>query len=385
MKKEIRDRYILELLDSMIQQGGTDLFITAGACPSIKVDGRLQSIATDELSSMQANALVKSIMNDHQLNEFEANKECNFAINLPAKPRFRVNAFRQRNHSGMVCRIIHSDIPSLDQLRLPQVFKDIAMASRGLVLVVGGTGSGKSTSMAAMVGHRNQNSHGHIVTIEDPIEFVHQHQGCIVTQREVGVDTDSYACALKNTLRQAPDVIMLGEIRDRESMEYALTFAETGHLCMATLHANSADQAIERIINFFPQERRMQLLMDISMNLRACISQRLLAAKNSSGRVPAIEILLNTPLVAELIFKGEITKLKSLMAVSQELGMQTFDQSLLALIKDNAVSVEDGLRHADSLNDLRLKLKLEGNSDLTQGTEGWTVANHMPAGLVERS
>ena len=334
---------------------------------------------------MQASAMVKSIMNERQLNEFETNKECNFAINLPGESRFRVNAFRQRNHSGMVCRIIHSDIPSLDQLRLPQIFKEIAMATRGLVLVVGGTGSGKSTSMAAMVGYRNHNSQGHIVTIEDPIEFMHQHQGCIVTQREVGVDTDSYACALKNTLRQAPDVIMIGEIRDRYTMEYAMTFAETGHLCMATLHANSADQAIERIINFFPQERRMQLLMDISMNLRACISQRLIPAKNSSGRVPAIEILLNTPLVADLIFKGEINKLKSLMAASQELGMQTFDQSLFELISDATVCIEDGLRHADSLNDLRLKLKLEANTDLSQGTEGWTIANCTPASQISRS
>ncbi len=385
MRKDTRDRYIFDLLDRMIQRGGTDLFITAGACPAIKVDGHLQSIAPDELSSMQASAMVKSIMNERQLNEFETNKECNFAINLPGESRFRVNAFRQRNHSGMVCRIIHSDIPSLDQLRLPQIFKEIAMATRGLVLVVGGTGSGKSTSMAAMVGYRNHNSQGHIVTIEDPIEFMHQHQGCIVTQREVGVDTDSYACALKNTLRQAPDVIMIGEIRDRYTMEYAMTFAETGHLCMATLHANSADQAIERIINFFPQERRMQLLMDISMNLRACISQRLIPAKNSSGRVPAIEILLNTPLVADLIFKGEINKLKSLMAASQELGMQTFDQSLFELISDATVCIEDGLRHADSLNDLRLKLKLEANTDLSQGTEGWTIANCTPASQISRS
>ena len=376
MQRDKKNQYVFDLLDRMLQQGGTDLFITAGACPTIKVDGRLQSVATDELSSMQTHAMVKSIMNEHQQREFDIHKECNYAINLANKLRFRVNAFKQRTHSGMVCRIIHSDIPTIDQLRLPPIVKDIAMATRGLVLVVGGTGSGKSTSLAAMIGYRNQNSQGHIVTIEDPIEFVHEHQQCLVTQREVGVDTDSYDSALKNTLRQAPDVVMLGEIRDRATMQYALTFAETGHLCMATLHANSADQAIERIVNFFPKERRLQLLMDLSMNLKSCVSQRLVPTKNMCGRVPAVEILLNTPLMADLICKSEINKLKSLMAASRELGMQTFDQSLLQLIDHDAITIEEGLRHADSVNDVRLKLKLEDNADHSRGTEDWTLTNH---------
>ena len=367
------ERRLESMLASMLKANGTDLYITADAYPSIKVDGSLTAISDEKISKNHVNKLVAGIMNEHQLAEFMATQECNFAIDISGLSRFRVNAFRQKNTSGMVLRTIHSDIPSLEQCQLPEVLKDIVMSARGLILIVGGTGSGKSTSMASMLSYRNYHSQGHIVTIEDPIEYIHQHQQCIITQREVGIDTQSYAAALKNTLRQAPDVIMLGEIRDDETMQYAMTFAETGHLCIATLHANSADQAIERILNFFPEEKRAQTLMDISMNLCACISQRLVRLQGGDGRVPACEILHNTPLISELIYKGELRKLKEHMSASKQANMKTFDQSLFELIQAGKISVEEGLRHADSINNLRLRCKLENSDDLKKGTEQWAV------------
>jgi twitching motility protein PilU len=316
-------------------------------------------------------------MNDKQAAEFERTKECNFAISPQGIGRFRVNAFLQQGHVGLVFRTIPSTLPTIDTLNLPKVLKDVAMAKRGLVIFVGATGSGKSTSLAAMVDWRNENSYGHIITIEDPVEFVHPHKNCIVTQREVGIDTDGWDMALKNTLRQAPDVILMGEIRDRETMDHAVAFAETGHLCMATLHANSSNQALDRIINFFPEERRAQLLMDLSLNLKALVSQRLLPHQEGKGRIAAVEIMLNTPLVADMIFKGEVGEIKELMKRSRELGMQTFDQALFDLYEANKVSYEDALRNADSVNDLRLQIKLHSqrarNPDLASGTEHLTI------------
>ena len=369
--------FMHDLLRNMLQKGGSDLFITVGAPPSMKLDGKMIPITNQPLTASHAQVLVRSIMNDRQIREYEETQECNFAISLPNISRFRVNAFMQRNSSGMVLRVINSEIPSIEELRLPDIIKDVSMTKHGLVIFVGGTGCGKSTSLAAMLGYRNEHSQGHIVTIEDPIEFVHKHRNCIVTQREVGVDTENFEIALKNTLRQAPDVILIGEIRDRETMEYAVSFAETGHLCLATLHANSTNQALDRIINFFPEEKRAQLLMDLSLNLKAIVSQRLLPIKDSEGRVPAIEILINSPLMADLIFKGDVPKMKALIAKSRELGMQTFDQHLFDLIEEELISVEDGLRSADSVNDLRLRLKLEGKkskaTDLLDGLETLTV------------
>ncbi|MEM8843597.1 MAG: PilT/PilU family type 4a pilus ATPase [Pseudomonadota bacterium] len=369
--------FMHDLLRNMLQKEGSDLFVTVGAPPSMKVDGKLVPITNQPLTAAHTQVIVRSIMNDRQIREYEETQECNFAISLPNISRFRVNAFMQRNTSGMVLRIINSEIPVIDDLRLPNVIKEISMAKRGLVIFVGGTGCGKSTSLASMIGYRNENSQGHIITIEDPIEFVHKHRNCIVTQREVGVDTENYEIALKNTLRQAPDVILIGEIRDRETMEYAVAFAETGHLCLATLHANSTNQALDRIINFFPEERRDQLLMDLSLNLKSIISQRLLPIKGKEGRVPAIEVMINSPLMADLIFKGDVPKMKELISKSRELGMQTFDQHLFELIDEGMISVEDGLRNADSVNDLRLRLKLESKSsqdkDLLQGTEDFMV------------
>lgn len=369
--------FMHDLLQNMLQKGGSDLFITVGAPPSMKLDGKMTPITNQPLTASHAQVLVRSIMNDRQIREYEETQECNFAISLPNISRFRVNAFMQRNSSGMVLRVINAEIPSIEELKLPSIIKDVSMTKNGLVIFVGGTGCGKSTSLAAMLGYRNEHSQGHIVTIEDPIEFVHKHRNCIVTQREVGVDTETFEIALKNTLRQAPDVILIGEIRDRETMEYAVSFAETGHLCLATLHANSTNQALDRIINFFPEERRAQLLMDLSLNLKAIVSQRLLPLKESDGRVPAIEILINSPLMADLIFKGDVPKMKALIAKSRELGMQTFDQHLFDLIEDDLITVEDGLRSADSVNDLRLRLKLEGKkskaTDLLDGLESLTV------------
>jgi twitching motility protein PilU len=316
-------------------------------------------------------------MNDKQAAEFERTKECNFAIAPQGIGRFRVNAFVQQGNVGMVMRTIPQQIPTIDSLNLPQVLKDVAVTKRGLVIFVGATGSGKSTSLAAIVDFRNENTFGHIITIEDPVEFVHQHKNCIITQREVGIDTDGWEQALKNTLRQAPDVILMGEIRDRETMEHAVAFAETGHLCLATLHANSANQALDRIINFFPEERRAQLLMDLSLNLKGLVSQRLMPRQEGRGRVAAVEIMLNTPLISDLIFKGEVAEIKEIMKRSRELGMQTFDQALFDLYEGQAITFEDALRNADSVNDLRLQIKLHSqrarSSDLSAGTEHLTI------------
>jgi twitching motility protein PilU len=366
-----------DLLRMMVQKDGSDLFITAGAVPSMKVDGKMTPLSNQSLSPQHTQVLVRSIMNDRQMAEFDATQECNFAISLPGVSRFRVNAFTQRGSVGVVLRVIRSDIPEFGDLDLPPILTDIAMTTRGLVIFVGATGSGKSTSLAAMVGYRNENSQGHIITIEDPIEFIHNHRNCIVTQREIGVDTESYEIALKNTLRQAPDVILIGEIRDRETMDYAIAFAETGHLCLSTLHANSTNQALDRIINFFPEERRAQLLMDLSLNLKGIVSQRLIPRADGEGRVPAVEIMLNTPLMSDLIFKGHVHEIKELMAKSNELGMQTFDQALFDLYESRRITYEDALRNADSLNDLRLRIKLESKGskkeDLMSGLDKLSV------------
>ena len=352
-------QYVCELLKVMLAQKSSDLFITANYPPAMKIDGKMTKVGPQNLSAAHTLALVKSVMTDKQIEEFEATKECNFAISISGIGRFRVNALQQRASSGMVIRVIRTSIPKLQDLGVPELLGELSMTKRGLLIMVGATGSGKSTTLAAMIDHRNENSKGHIITIEDPIEFTHNHKKCIITQREVGVDTDSWGAALKNTLRQAPDVIFMGEIRDRETMEYALQFAETGHLCMATLHANNANQAIDRVINFFPEERRQQLLMDLSLNLRSLISQRLLPMCDRKGRVPAVEVMLNSPLISDLIFKGEIPGIKDVMKRSSELGMQTFDQSLFDLYERNLITYEDALRNADSMNDLRLQIKLK--------------------------
>jgi twitching motility protein PilU len=379
MEREKAIRFMHDLLRMLMSKGGSDLFITVGAPPSIKVDGKMMPLTNQSLSASHTQVLVRSVMNDKQAAEYERSQECNFAISLPGVARYRVNAFTQRGSAGMVLRVINSDIPTFEQLRLPPILRDISMTRRGMVIFVGGTGSGKSTSLAAMLGYRNENSFGHIVTIEDPIEYVHTHRNCLVTQREVGVDTDSYEIALKNTLRQAPDVILIGEIRDRETMEYANAFAETGHLCLSTLHANNTNQALDRIINFFSEERRHQLLMDLSLNLKAVVSQRLVPRADGKGRVPAVEILINTPLMADLIFKGEVHEMKSLIAKSTEQGMQTFDQSLFDLFERGLITYEDALRNADSVNDLRLRIKLESkrvdNSDPLGDTQILSVAD----------
>lgn len=377
MDKDKAVSFINDLLRSMLDRDGSDLFITAGAPPSIKVDGKLSPLTNQPLTPSHTQMLVRAIMNDRQLREFEKTMECQFAISVPGMSRFRVSAFTQRGSYGMVLRTINTTIPSFEDLNLPPVMPDISMTKRGLVIFVGATGSGKSTSLAAMVGYRNKNSHGHIVTIEDPIEYMHPHENCVVTQREVGVDTESYEVALKNTLRQAPDVILLGEIRDRETMDYAVAFAETGHLCLSTLHANSTNQALDRIINFFPDERRQQLLMDLSLNLKAIISQRLIPLAEGEGRVPAMEVLINTPLMADLIYRGEVGDMKELIKQSTEQGMQTFDQSLFDLFEMGLINYQDTLRNADSVNDLRLRIKLESklakNRDLLAGTEDMAV------------
>jgi twitching motility protein PilU len=358
MDREQSVKLVQQLLVLMRQKGASDLFITAGFPPSIKLDGQMTPVMEKPLPAEASAVIMRSLMNDRQIKEFEATNECNFAISPPGIGRFRVNAFVQQNRVGGVLRTINTEIPTIDQLALPEQLKKVVMEKRGLVLMVGATGSGKSTSLAAMIGHRNQNSRGHIVTIEDPIEYVHPHVGCMVTQREVGTDTQSWENALKNTLRQAPDVILIGEIRTREGMEYAVNFAETGHLVLATLHANSSNQALDRIINFFPEEKREQLLMDLSLNLKGIISQRLIR-KEGGGRVPAIEIMLNSPLVADLIFKGEVTSIKEIMARSKEQGMQTFDQCLFDLFEAGAISYDEAVRNADSQNELRLRVKLE--------------------------
>ena len=354
------EKFVFDLLRLMLAKNASDLFITTGFPPALKVDGAVKPVSNQTLTAQQCKEVCRSIMNDKQAAEFDATNECNFAISLPGMARFRVNAFVQRGSTGLVFRTITNQIPKFEDLGLPPILKEIAMTKRGLVIFVGATGSGKSTSLAAMVGYRNENSYGHIITIEDPIEFVHDHKNCIVTQREVGVDTENWFAALKNTLRQAPDVILIGEIRDRETMDYAVAFAETGHLCLATLHANSTNQALDRIINFFPEERRHQLLMDLSLNVKAFVSQRLIPKKGVKGRVPAVEIMINSPLISDLIFKGEVHEIKEIMAKSRELGMQTFDQSLFDLYEADQISYEDALRNADSVNDIRLKIKLEG-------------------------
>ena len=358
MERDQALKFMHDLLRLMSQKNGSDLFITAGFPPAIKIDGKVTPVSNQTLSPSHTAELARSIMNDRQAAEFESTRECNFAISPTGIGRFRVNALMQQGRVAVVCRTINMSIPTIDELGLPTVLKDIAMTKRGLVIFVGGTGTGKTTSLAALVDQRNQNSFGHIITVEDPIEFVHEHKNCVVTQREVGVDTDSWEIALKNSLRQAPDVILMGEIRDRNTMDYALAFAETGHLCLATLHANSTNQAIDRIINFFPEERRHQLLMDLSLNLRAMISQRLLPKKDGKGRVAAIEIMLNSPLISDLIFKGEVHEIKEIMKRSRELGMQTFDQALFDLYEAGRITYEDALRNADSVNDLRLQIKL---------------------------
>ena len=369
IEREKAQKFMYELLRLMIARKASDLFITAGFPPAMKVDGKLTPVNNQTLTAQHSAELARAIMSDKQAAEFESTKECNFAIHPADIGRFRVNAFIQQSRVGLVLRTITTRIPRFEELGLPEVLQDIAMTKRGLVVFVGGTGSGKSTSLAAMIGHRNENSYGHIITIEDPVEYVHEHRNCIVNQREVGVDTDSWFAALKNTLRQAPDVILIGEIRDRETMEYAIAFAETGHLCMSTLHANSANQALDRIINFFPEERKPQLLMDLSLNLKAFISQRLIPRKGLKGRAAAIEVMINSPYISDLIFKGDVHEIKSVMARSRELGMQTFDQALFDLFEEGLITYEDALRNADSINDLRLKIKLESKNakDMDRG------------------
>ncbi|KGM39956.1 twitching motility protein PilT [Aquabacterium sp. NJ1] len=377
MERDQASKFINDLLKLLVTRGGSDLFLTAEFPPAIKVDGKVTKVSPQPLNPGHTMALARSIMNDKQAAEFERTKECNFAISPGGVGRFRVNAFIQQGHVGLVLRVIPQQLPTVDGMGLPQVLKELVMTKRGLVILVGATGSGKSTTLAAMVDHRNENSFGHIITLEDPVEFVHPHKNCIVTQREIGIDTDGWEMALKNTLRQAPDVILMGEIRDRETMEHAVQFAETGHLCMATLHANSANQALDRIINFFPEERRAQLLMDLSLNLKGLVSQRLLPRQEGKGRAAAVEILLNTPLISDLIFKGEVGEIKEIMKKSRELGMQTFDQALFDLYEGNYVTYEDALRNADSVNDLRLQIKLNShrarNTDLAAGTEHFKI------------
>ncbi|HUX90150.1 MAG TPA: PilT/PilU family type 4a pilus ATPase [Gallionellaceae bacterium] len=371
MERDQATELVHNLLRGMISKKASDLFITTGFPPAFKLDGKMIPVSNQVLSAQHTQELARSIMNDRQAAEFESTHECNFAISPPGIGRFRVNVFQQQQRVGMVLRTITTKIPDLDEMGLPPILKDVVMTKRGLVLLVGGTGSGKSTTLAAMLGHRNKNSYGHIITIEDPVEYVHDHINCIITHREVGVDTDNWEAALKNTLRQAPDVILIGEIRDHHTMEHAVAFAETGHLCLGTLHANSANQALDRIINFFPEERRAQLLMDLSLNVKGIVSQRLIPTKDGKGRAAAIEILLNSPLIADLIFKGEVNMIKGIMSKSRELGMQTFDQALFDLYEADKISYEEALKNADSLNDLRLNIKLNSkhskDTDLMSG------------------
>ena len=373
MERDQASKFINDLLKLMLTRNGSDLFITADFPPAIKVDGKVMKVSPQNLTAAHTLALVRAVMNDKQAAEFERTKECNFAIAPAGIGRFRCNAFVQQGNIGMVLRVIPQELPTIDGLGMPQILKEVAMTKRGLTILVGATGSGKSTTLAAMVDWRNINSQGHIITIEDPVEFVHPHKNCIVTQREVGLDTEDWEAALKNSLRQAPDVILMGEIRDRETMEHAVAFAETGHLCLATLHANSANQALDRIINFFPEERRAQLLMDLSLNLRALISQRLIAKQDAKGRTAVVEIMINSPFISDLISKGEVGEIKEAMKKSRELGMQTFDQALFDAFEANLITYEDALRNADSANDLRLQIKLTSKRakerDLAAGTE----------------
>ena len=373
MEREQATKFMYDLLRLLIQKKGSDLFITVGFPPAMKVDGKMTPVSNQPLTAQHTADLARSIMNDKQSATFEASKECNFAIAPAGIGRFRVNAFVQQSFVGLVLRVITTSIPKFEELNIPPVLKDVIMTKRGLVIMVGGTGSGKSTTLAAMIGYRNENHYGHIITIEDPIEYTHPHIKSLITQREVGVDTDSWENALHNTLRQAPDVILIGEIRHKETMEHAVAFAETGHLALGTLHANSANQALDRIINFFPEERRAQLLMDLSLNLRALVAQRLIPLKEGKGRAAAVEIMLNSPLIADLIFKGDVHEIKEVMKKSRELGMQTFDQALFDLYEEGRIGYEDALRNADSVNDLRLMIKLHSkeskNKDITAGIE----------------
>lgn len=377
MERDQATKFINDLLRLMVSRKGSDLFLTAEFPPAIKVDGKVTKVSPQPLTAQHTLQLARSIMNDKQAADFERTKECNFAIAPQGIGRFRVNAYIQQGAVALVLRTIPATLPTIESLELPPILKDVVQTKRGLVILVGATGSGKSTSLAAMIDHRNETTYGHIITIEDPVEFVHPHKNCIISQREVGLDTEGWESALKNTLRQAPDVILMGEIRDRETMEHAVAFAETGHLCMATLHANSANQALDRIINFFPEERRAQLLMDLSLNLKAIVSQRLLPRQEGKGRVAAVEILLNTPLISDLIFKGEVGEIKEIMKRSRELGMQTFDQALFDLYEWGRVTYEDALRNADSVNDLRLQIKLNSerarSGDLSSGTEHLSI------------
>jgi len=377
MERDQASKFINDLLKLMVSRNGSDLFITGDFPPAIKVDGKVTKMSPQPLNAGHTIALARAIMNDKQAAEFERTKECNFAISPPGLGRFRVNAFIQQGKVGMVIRVIPAVLPTIDGLGLPQVLKEVAMAKRGLTILVGATGSGKTTTLAAMIDWRNEQSFGHIITIEDPIEFVHPHKNCVITQREVGLDTESWEAALKNSLRQAPDVILMGEVRDRETMEHAIAFAETGHLCMCTLHANSANQALDRIINFFPEERRAQLLMDLSLNLKGMISQRLIPKQDSKGRAAVVEVMLNTPLISDLIFKGDVSEIKEIMKKSRNLGMQTFDQALFDAFENNVITYEDALRNSDSVNDLRLQIKLSSKRaksiDLAAGTENFAV------------
>jgi twitching motility protein PilU len=365
-----------DLLKLMVEKGGSDMFITAGVPPSVKLNGKIVPITKTPLSPDVAREVVMSIMSEDQRLEFQRTKECNFAISQRGIGRFRVSAYYQRNLAGMVLRRIETTIPSVDDLKLPEIIKDLAMTKRGIIMFVGATGTGKSTSLAAMIGHRNMSSRGHIITIEDPIEFLHTHQGCIVSQREVGLDTESFEIALKNTLRQAPDVILIGEIRTREVMDFAIAFAETGHLVLATLHANNANQALDRVIHFFPADRHGQLFMDLSLNLRGIVAQQLVPTPDGKARRACIEVLLNTPLISDYIRKGEVHMLKELMKKSRELGMQTFDQALFDLYTAGEITYEDALKHADAANDLRLMIKLGNTGDsryLDQATRGLSI------------
>jgi len=377
MERDQASKFINDSLKLMVSRNGSDLFITSDFPPAIKVDGKVTKMSPQPLNAGHTLALARAIMNDKQAAEFERTKESNFAISPPGLGRFRVNAFIQQGKVGMVIRVIPAVLPTIDGLGMPQVLKEVAMAKRGLTILVGATGSGKTTTLAAMIDWRNEQSFGHIITIEDPIEFVHPHKNCVITQREVGLDTDSWEVALKNTLRQAPDVILMGEVRDRETMEHAIAFAETGHLCMCTLHANSANQALDRIINFFPEERRAQLLMDLSLNLKGMISQRLIPKQDSKGRAAVVEVMLNTPLISDLIFKGDVSEIKEIMKKSRNLGMQTFDQALFDAFENNVITYEDALRNSDSVNDLRLQIKLSSKRaksiDLAAGTENFAV------------
>jgi len=377
MERDQASNFVNDLLKLLISRNGSDLFLTADFPPAMKVDGKITKVSPQPLSGQHTQALARAIMNDKQSAEFERTKECNFAIAPGGIGRFRVNAFVQMGKVGLVMRTIPAKIPTVDELGLPQVLKNLALAKRGICILVGGTGSGKSTSLAAMVDWRNEKTHDHIVTIEDPVEFVHQHKNCIITQREVGLDTDGWEVALKNSLRQAPNVILMGEIRDRETMQHAISFSETGHLCLATLHANSANQAMERIVNFFPEDAHAQVLKDVSLNLKGMVAQRLLPRQDGKGRYAIVEVMLHSGLIADQIMKGEINELKETMKRSREVGMQTFDQALFDAFEANLITYEDALRNADSQNDLKLSIKLNSqrarNHDLAAGTEHLTL------------